>query len=74
MYFRDTTLGTILIISLAVLSQIIFCAVVVRNVVIHKSLVGWLFPDGTTKTEKTLLLVTLAIIISIIIFGPFSGE
>jgi hypothetical protein len=67
-------LGTLMVIAVAVLAQITFCVVVIRNVVMHKSLVGWLFPGGTTKTEKIILILSLSIVFIIIIFGPFSSE
>lgn len=67
-------LGSLFVIIMGVLSQILFCIVLIRNIIIRRSLVGWLFPGGTTKTEKIVLLISISIVFIIIVFGPFSSE
>jgi len=52
--------------ALMVISYIcmgIFVLVLIRNVVIRKSLTGWLFPDGTTKREKIFMSLSLSVIV-----------
>jgi len=61
---------TLIAATIIVFFQITFLVVLFRNIIKRKSLVGWLFPGGTTKLERTLLIVSLLIILSVMIFWP----
>jgi len=65
---------TIITISVGVFFQCLFLIVLFRNILVRKSLVGWLFPGGTTKTEKVLLIVSILVVFLMIVFGPYSSE
>ncbi len=56
---------------LALLCQMLFIFGLVRNMIIKKTLIGWVFPDGTTKKEKMYLAVTLALMFLFAIVGAF---
>jgi hypothetical protein len=56
--------------GIAISCQVIFVVVLARNMIIRKSLVGWLFPGGTTKLERILLLGSIAILLLVMIGAP----
>jgi hypothetical protein len=56
----------ILPIMLGILSQIVIIVTIVRNAIVHKEPLGWLFPDGTSRKEKITLLI--AVIVLVIVF------
>jgi hypothetical protein len=62
--------NTVIAAIIIVFFQITFLVVLFRNIIKRKSLVGWLFPGGTTKAEKALLIFSILIILSVIIFWP----
>ena len=62
----DTVIAAIII----VFFQITFLVVLFRNIVKRKSFVGWLFPGGTTRTEKVLLVFSILIILCVMVFWP----
>jgi hypothetical protein len=47
----------------AIVCQLLFIIGWVRNMIIRRSLIGWIFPDGTTRKEKIYLAITLALVI-----------
>ena len=61
-------------IGVGITCQLIFLIVLARNMVMHRSLVGWLFPDGTTKLERILLFGSIAILLLIMVGAPFSVQ
>ena len=65
---------SLIVIGIGVFFQGLFLVVLFRNIIMRKSLVGWLFPGGTTKTERLLMAVSILIVFLIIVFGPFSSE
>lgn len=72
--FNKMKTETMIIIGIGVFCQILFLSVLFRNIIIRKSLVGWLFPGGTTKIEKLLMVISILVVFLIIVFGPFSSE
>jgi hypothetical protein len=65
---------TMIIIGIGVIFQVLFLVVLFRNIITRKSIVGWLFPGGTTKIEKLLMVLSMLVVLFIISFGPFSSE
>ncbi len=65
---------TIIAIGIGVFFQCLFLIVLFRNMIIRKSLVGWLFPGGTSKIERLFMVISILIVFFIIVFGPFSSE
>jgi len=51
------------------LCPIAFMVVLIRNIIKHKSLVGWLFPGGTTRTERIILFLCVFIFFLLIVIG-----
>ena len=62
----DTIIAAVIIIFF----QALFIITVVRNMIQKKSLVEWLFPDGTTRSEKIVLILSIMIILSVMVFWP----
>lgn len=56
----------ILPIFLGLLSLIVIVVTIVRNMISHKDLIAWVFPDGTSRKEKIILLI--AFIVLLIVF------
>jgi hypothetical protein len=54
---------------LGTICPIVFMIILIRNIVKRKSLVGWLFPGGTTKTERIVLFSCVFIFFLLLIFG-----
>ncbi len=50
-------------IAIAIICQLTFLIVLTRNLVKRKSIFGWLFPQGTTKKEKILLIGSIVVLI-----------
>ena len=67
---NNIRVDSIIAFSIAVFFQVLFLIVLCRNIVIRKSLVGWLFPGGTTKTERILMAISIIGIVVIIIICP----
>lgn len=56
-------------ITLGLISQITIVVTIVRNIAVRKDLVGWMFPDGTTRKEKAIL-ASAAIVLVIVFLWP----
>ncbi|MBU1406365.1 MAG: hypothetical protein KKE82_02680 [Proteobacteria bacterium] len=51
-------LGLLLFI-IGVAGQLVFLTVLFRNIFIRKSIIGWIFPDGSTKKERLFMFLGL---------------
>jgi len=50
--------------GLGFLSFGLFFTAIFRNMIVRKSIAGWLFPGGTTKKERVFMFVTLIFTLS----------
>lgn len=53
-------------ILLGFLSLIVIVVTIARNMIEHKDIVAWVFPDGTSRREKIILFI--AVIVLVIVF------
>ena len=67
---NNMRIETIVAFAFGIFFQILFLSVLLRNIVVRKSLVGWLFPGGTTKTERIIMAIGIIGVFVIIIFCP----
>lgn len=55
----------------AIICQLLLIIGLVRNIIVRKSFVGWVFPDGTTKREKIYFAVTFSLMLLFAAAGAF---
>ena len=73
-FANNMHLESIIVICVGIISQCLFLIILIRNLVTRKSFVGWLFPGGTTKSERVLMVVSLlAILLTIILAFDIRG-
>ncbi len=55
----------------ALTCQMLIVVGLIRNMIIRKSFIGWIFPDGTTKKEKIYFAVTFTLMFIFAATGAF---
>ena len=60
----------VILIFLVISSQVTVLSVLIRNIIIRKSIIGWIYPEGSTKTEKVIFAGALLLLIILMILGP----
>ena len=62
--------STLIAAAIIVICQVTFLITLLQNIIRNKSIINWLFPDGTSIIEKIMLISSLIIILCVMIFWP----
>ena len=60
----------IIFLAIATTCLITLFSLIFKNVIKHKNLVGWLYPEGSSKVEKIMFFTSLFFLIFVMVMGP----